>query len=458
MLPRVRPFPFLLGLYLIACTGCATRPSLSVAPFSADVTVPVGHGLMGGYWRASAIADTLFARGFVLQGGDLPVVVVSVDWCEIRNDAYDRWRDALAAAAGTTRERVLVTCVHQHEAPVADLAAQHALEDRDLPDGVCSVEFHELAVQRVAAALRHAALTPRRLTHLGMGQARVDRIASNRRYLLPDGRPSFNRGSASALNVLAREAPEGTIDPWLRTLSFWDGNQPVVAFSSYATHPMSYYRTGEVSADFPGVARARRQVETPGCLQVYATGASGNVTAGKYNDGSRANRAILADRLHAAMVGAWENTRRVPIGRMTFRTTPLRLPPRDDPGFTLPDLQRRLDLSRPASQRNYAALGISWRERIARDQPIDVPAVDFGPAQLLLLPGEAYIEYQLAAQRLRPDQFVLVAGYGEAGPGYVPTEQARRELDANLGDWCWVGPGCEPLLLEAVRRSLASGL
>ncbi|MBT3470083.1 MAG: hypothetical protein HOD72_08270 [Opitutae bacterium] len=30
-------------------------------------------------------------------------------------------------------------------------------------------------------------------------------------------------------------------------------------------------------------------------------------------------------------------------------------------------------------------------------QPIDVPSIDFGPAQLLLLPGESYVGYQLAA-------------------------------------------------------------
>ena len=35
------------------------------------------------------------------------------------------------------------------------------------------------------------------------------------------------------------------------------------------------------------------------------------------------------------------------------------------------------------------------------------------PAQLVLLPAESYVEYQLLAQKLRPDDFVLVMGYGE---------------------------------------------
>ncbi|MDP7050457.1 MAG: hypothetical protein QF600_00880, partial [Verrucomicrobiota bacterium] len=83
----------------------AAAPKFTVAPFSADVTVPIGHGMMGGLWKSKSIVDPLYAKGVVLSGGDKPVVFVSVDWCEIRNASFDRWREALAKAAGTTRER-----------------------------------------------------------------------------------------------------------------------------------------------------------------------------------------------------------------------------------------------------------------------------------------------------------------------------------------------------------------
>jgi len=426
----------------------------AVAPFTVDVTIPLGHGAVAGQWRVTSVDDPLYAKGIVLTGPERPIVFVSVDWCEIRNDAYDRWRDVLAAAAGTTRERILVSSVHQHDAPVADLAAQRLLVEHGLPGAICDLEFHETAVQRVASALRVALREPRPITHLGLGQAKAEKIASNRRYLLPDGSPTHGRGSSSGANVLAREAPEGTIDPWLKTLSFWDGDHPVVALSSYATHPMSYYRTGEVSADFPGIARARRQQETPGCLQIYVSGASGNVTAGKYNDGARANRAALADRLHAAMVAAWHATRRQPLATLAFRSTTVRLAPREDAGFTESDLQKKLVPGVAIREQNLAALGLSWRQRSAAGQPIDVPLIDFGSAQLLQLPGEIYVEYQLAAQRMSPDSFVFVAGYGESATGYLPTEQAWAERDRNLADWCWVAPGSEQPMLDAIRRVL----
>ena len=71
---------------------------------------------------------------------------------------------------------------------------------------------------------------------------------------------------------------------------------------------------------------------------------------------------------------------------------------------------------------------------------------------LLVLPGETYVEFQLAAQKLRPDSFVCVAGYGDGATGYVPTEKHRAEHDSNLSDWCWVAPGSEPVLLEAIQQ------
>jgi hypothetical protein len=426
----------------------------SIATFTADVTVPKNHGMMGGYWKSKSVADPLFAKGVALFGGEKPVVFVSVDWCEIRNDAFDAWRDALAQAAGTTRERVLVSSIHQHDAPIADLTAQRILEERGLEGSICDLKFHQAAVKNVATALREEMSNRQRVTHIGMGQAKVEKLASNRRYLLPDGEPAFNRGSASGKNILAAQAPEGTIDPWLKTLTFWDGDRPVAALSGYATHPMSYYRTGEVSADFPGDARARRQRETPDCLQIYFSGASGNVTAGKYNDGSRRNRAVLAKKLYNGMVDAWKATQRQPLERIEFRNTKVRLEPRNHEAFTVAAYEKTLQKGTDHWDQCRDAMGMSWRRRADAGHQIDVPVIDFGPAQLLLLPGEIYVEYQLAAQRMAPDSFVMVAGYGECAPGYIPTEKHWAENDSNLRDWCWIHPGAEQPLLNAMRRVL----
>jgi hypothetical protein len=194
----------------------------------------------GGITPAQKVDDPLFAYGLVLLGAGKPIVLMAIDWCEIRNDAYSRWQTVLAEAAKTTPERVLLACVHQHDAPIADLEAERILESHKASGRICDLEFHERAVQRVAKALKDSLPSPRPFSHIGLGQTKVGGVASNRRYLGSDGKPRFNRMSATR-DANIREQREGTVDPWLRTLSFWDRDRPLAAVSCYATHPMSYY-------------------------------------------------------------------------------------------------------------------------------------------------------------------------------------------------------------------------
>jgi hypothetical protein len=434
--------------------GAAAPPVVELCPFSAEVTVPPGHALMGGGIQpARKIDDPLFTHGFVLRGAGRPVVVAVVDWCEIRNDAHGRWREVLARAAGTVPSRVLVSSVHQHDAPVADLEAERLLRAANARGSVCDLAFHEKAVQRVGRAVRKALDKPRLITHVGTGQARVEKVASNRRYLARDGKPAFGRTSATR-DAFARAAPEGTIDPYLRMLSFWDDDRPVLALAVYAVHPMSYYGKGGVSADFVGLARRRFQAELPAVAVLYASGASGNVTAGKYNDGAPANRAVLADCLHRAMRAAWKETRRRALAQVAFRSVAYRLEPRNDAGFRLAELTKRLKEDRRPFGQCLAALGLSWRKRTDAGHRLDLPVLDLGTAQLLLLPGEAYVEFQLHAQQMRRGSFVVCLGYGECATGYVPIERAVKENDDNLLDWCWVAPGAEKALLAALKKAL----
>lgn len=430
----------------------------SLVPFAADVTIPLGHPCMGGgISPARTVVDPLEAIGFVLAGGTLerPVVLVSVDWCEIRGEAYDAWRDALAAVAGTDRERVLVTTIHQHDAPVMDPEAQRILEAHGAAGAVCDVAFGELAIARVAEALRGAmARPPWTFTHLGIGRAPVERVASNRRFVRPDGSISYHRTSASH-EPAAHDAPEGTIDPWLTTLSFWDGDQPLLALSHYAVHPMSHYGKGEVSADFIGAARRARTRSLPGVTQVYVSGCSGNVTAGKYNDGSSENRPVLAARMEAAMATAWAGTRRTPLQRVAFRSVPLTFEPRTGPGHTPDDLAERLANDAKPFDQCLAAMALSWRRRLASGEPVDLPVLDLGRAALVLLPGESYVEYQLLAQHMRPDATVVAVGYGESATGYIPTSLQLAEGDENLGDWYWVSESAEAVLRDGLERVLA---
>jgi len=407
----------------------------------------------GGIVPAREIVDPLFAHGFILQGIGKPVAFVALDWCEVRNGAYELFRDKFAKAVGTDPVRVMLCCLHQHDAPIADLEAQQLLEKHRAKGAICDIPFLEKTASHVADDAEDALKDAKVVTHVGTGEAKVEKVASNRRYTDANGRVQYNRVSATR-DPKIRDAEEGTIDAFLKTLSFWNGDTPLLGLSAYATHPMSYYGKGGVSADFVGMARRRRQADTPKVFQMYASGCSGNVTAGKYNDGDPANRAVLADRMHAAMAAAWKATKKTPVKEVAFRSVRLSLEARSSTGFSEEELTKRLkDDPKPFGQ-CLAALGLSWKKRVDAGRPIDLPVLDFGGAVLAVLPAESYVEFQLAAQEQRPESFVLVAGYGECGPGYIPIERAWKENDGNLADWCWVNPGSEKRMTDAIGKAL----
>jgi hypothetical protein len=451
---------------LLTCGGLASSCALPrqgtrgfrIATFEADITPPIGHPLMGGGIEPAREMQTrLTARGFVLISGspEQSVVFVVLDWCELRNSSYLEWQQRLASAAETTRERVFVTCNHVHDAPIMDADAERILGEFGAAGRVCDSAFNKEALSRTVMAVHEALPKARHLTRIGFGKSVVENVASNRRFIRSNGEISFARTS-STKDPEAHSAPEGTIDPILRMLSFWSGRTVVAILSVYSTHPMSTYGRGLVSWDFVGDAREKMTKLIPSALHIYASGCSGNVTAGKFNDGTAERRGELSSRLFAGMKAAWEDSYQVRPSRAKVCTTTFELSSRREPEFSRKGLGLRLKTDQKPFGQCLAALGLSWLERVEAGVPLSLQAIDFGPIVLLLLPAESYVEYQLYAQAIRPDAFIICVGYGECGPGYIPTEIAWREKDTNLRDWCWVAPGAETILKGAISKILKS--
>ena len=441
-----------LALAIPGLSGATDPSGLRLGQFSAEINPPVGHPCMGGgISPVVSYLDPLFAKGIVLIAkGHAPVVIVSADWCEIRHTAHDAWRKALADATGTTPERVLVSSVHQHDAPVADLRAEEILKKAGSKGSVCFADFHAVAVARVARAAKIAIGNLKTVDKICASRIPVQDVSSNRRTLDSKGRIRFDRGSTTR-DAELRQGETGVIDPDMAMISLESSGQALAALFCYATHPMSQYGKGAVSADFPGLARRMVEQAHPGLQAIYLSGCSGNVTAGKYNDGAPGNRMLLAGRLAEAMTKALATAKPLKNPGFRFASVPYSLAFRNTLGFDTASLEAKLHAPRSFDQ-CLAAMGLSCQERLQR--PLDLPILDFGGAALLLAPGESYVEYQLYAKSLRPEAVVLCAGYGESVTGYVPTEKAWAEKDSNLGDWCWVAPGSEDPLKVALKTAL----
>lgn len=403
--------------------------SIELATFQADVTPPVGSPLCGGGVKPTiGVQDPLSARGIILlPKGQAPIVLCSVDWTGIANSAYDEWRETLAKAAGTTADRVAVQALHQHDAPFADYDTHDLLAKHGLEGFTFNREFAEEALTRTGKAVKEALKTTVPVTHYGAGSAEVFEVASNRRILDENGKVRVMRFTACA-DPAIRAEPVGTIDPLARVIAFWNVDKPVAVLSYYATHPQSYYNTGMVSYDFPGMARALREAAIPGAVHIHFTGAGGNIGAGKWNDGSPENRPVLAKKLADGLKRAWEACEKQPIKAKdlvwTVRPTPLPVREEIDEAYEQKVLANP---KAPDGARRQAARELVWRKRCAEGYAIPIQVLHIKEDAIVHMPGELFVEYQIMAQEEKPNAVVATAAYGEYGPGYIGTKIAYAQ-------------------------------
>lgn len=401
-----------------------------LARFEVNATPPMGHSLCGGWIKpVVGVDDPLSLRGVVLMGSGLPIVLAALDWTGVMDESHRLWTEALADAAHTTPDRVALHCVHQHNAPFIDRDGNALLKAAGASSLLYDEKFVDDLMKRSAEAVR-AALTPAApVTHVRSGKAPIKEVACNRRVIGANGKIKYTRTSATK-DPAARAEPDGAIDPLLRSVSFFHRDKPLARLYYYTTHPMSYYGDGRVSSDFVGLARTRRDADEPGVLHVYFTGAAGNITAGKYNDGSKPMRGVLTDRVHAGMVAADRDadSHVHALDAPRWLTSAFRFGPRSD--LDLDKLKAIVaDPKQTLVNRNRDAMACGWLARVASKRPILLSRLDLGEGGpiLLHLPAETFVEYQLDAQRIAPERFLATAAYGDGGPWYIPLQRSFAE-------------------------------
>jgi hypothetical protein len=318
---------------------------------------------------------------------------------------------------------VVIHTVHQHDAPICDFTAEKILKENNIPLGCFDGTFARKLIERLQKSILASLNDVIEVTDIALGSADVVEVASNRRIYKKDGRIVSMRGS-SCKDSLMRSMPEGLVDPEVSLVSFWNEDQPLAVLSFYATHPQSYYLTQIANPDFPGIARFMRQLAVPDALHIHFNGAGGNIAAGKYNDGSHENRLILAEKLADGMKRAWENSKRKRItsNQINWNTYSVALPPAEG----LDEIEKKMrDKENWFNYYLANSMGkLGWLKRHQAGKTIDLGCLSLGEVRLLFMPGELFVEYQLAAKAMRPDLFVAMAAYGDYGPFYIGTKEA----------------------------------
>lgn len=426
-----------VALLLAACAALSAA-SPKVASFRADATPAMGEPNIP-VQPVTSVMDPLYVKGIVLDDGQRRYVIAAIDWCGVGGSLDLNLRTRMAQAAGTEVKYVALQSIHQHTAPYADGDGYDYMAHRNLPPLRLSDVYVATLGSNIEDAIRAAASRLQPFDTIGTSAVKVDRVASMRR-IWKNGKALTRYSSTAKTPELAAE-PEGGIDPYLRTITFAQGNKPIVRLHYYATHPQTFCCDGRVTADFPGMARDRIEKEE-GLDHVYFTGAAGDVTVGKYNTGKDEERLALAGRLFDAMKAATAATKYERAGKIEWRYEELFLPKLQDAA--------PIDTSQPHQIISRTASVLAFT---ARTRPLPASLLRIGNVVIVHLPGEPMLEFQKFALANSRGRFLAFAGYGDISPGYLCTDEAFRqggyEPSASRG-----AQGTEARVKELLRKLL----
>ena len=410
----------------------------------ADVTPPLGHPLCSGWLKPAKVIDDPLRAGHRAVGRKLFRILRLIG---AACAAMPTWPGAAWPGAAHTTPKRGGSMPPSPRYAFVDLGPLLSAAGLSLARMLISSMPPCKSRDRPSKSLRKqpASRTTARET-------RVHDVASNRRVLGPDGKVQFWRGSATP-DAKARAAPQGLIDPWLKVLGFWNGDTPLAALHFYASHPMSYYGKGRVSSDFCGLARERRQDDLPSVRQLYFNGAAGNIAAGKYNDGAPANRRLLSERIYEGMKAAWAAMERRPVTGWTWHAETVSFEPRSEEAFSRTTNTAILgDAKATTAGKAIAAFQSPWLNRLS-DRSRAVLAGGTCSGRGTARSHSSNI--QLFAQAQRKDGFICTAGYGDGGPGYIPTRHAYDEGGYET-TVALAAPSCEDTMQAAIRNLLKS--
>jgi hypothetical protein len=217
----------------------AGAAKVEVTPKARDLTI-----------ATDSIRDPLFARVIVVDDGRGCAVLVGLDLGGVStalvNDAVTR----ASAATGCPAENFIVSATHTHSSNTQGLG-QGPPTARTVADAI--VEAAGTAKSRLAPA------------RVGYGHTSVD---------LNVNRDLFN----SKLEWRQEPNPNGPSDKTLAVVEFIGAdNVPIAVYMNYAMHPINFYLSGVISADFPGEAsRYIEELFDNRTIAVFSQGASGD--------------------------------------------------------------------------------------------------------------------------------------------------------------------------------------
>ena len=233
-----------------------------------DITPKVGCWLEGipRAQPSNAIHDPLHARALVLEEGGNRICLISCDLIGFTTEFCSGMRENIARALGTTVDRIVVACAHNHSGP-ATIGVLGDSEHVD-PDYLDALSTKLVQICQEASDKAEPAL-------LGVGRGQETTVSEYRRLWTKDGRILMNWEEFPQDQIVG-PAEEGDPDLGVVKVVTTSGKTIAVVFN-YACHPNSMPGDNfTITADFPGYA-ADLIEEALGGIALFTNGAQGSV-------------------------------------------------------------------------------------------------------------------------------------------------------------------------------------
>lgn len=407
-----------------------------------DISPAVGNEQPGGYGKAyhRSFHDPCKARAAVFDDGKTRVAIVGIDALFIRRQTVQAVRRAIQQRCGIEPTSILISASHTHSGGPIGYYLPGEFDDASplvksliYDHTVCANPAYLARVEQGIIEAVCEADAHRAPARCGAGFGREDKVAFNRRFRMKDGFTMTHPGQGNPAII----EPAGPMDPQVGVLGAWTDEGVflgcIVNFACHATTG-----PGGISADYiayvektiqglmgekavilflPGAAGDVTQVDNRSPYQIKQFGeVSSRFVGGSV--GAEAVKALLAMEQAAA-----------PFETVASRDRVLRIPRRRP---SAEHLARALKLVKKdpktvdATEWTFAKETVVLDARIAREPlvPVEVQAVQVGPAVFLACPAEYFCQFGLDLKAGSTFPFTFPVSLANDSIGYVPTEEA----------------------------------
>jgi len=403
--------------FLAATAAAGAGVALAAASAPAGLKVGVGRAVitpqgpvwMSGYASRNHPSDgvihDLWAKALAIEdSGGGRAVLVTTDLIGLPHEVAEEVAGRLKAKHGLVRSQIVLNSAHTHSGPVVwpNLKSMYFLgpEDRDR-----LIQYSKKLTDDLVA-VADAAMADRAPAQVSVGHGSVG-FGMNRRE-------TTQKGVRLGVN---QKGPVDHDVPVLKVASP-DGKLRAVLFA-YACHNTTLggdiYK---INGDYAGFAEIELEKALPGTTAMFAIlcGADQNPHPRGKMELAEQHGKTLADEVRRVLGGELRPVRG-PV-RTAYEVTELRFAPHERATFekeaTSPDKYRQA--------RAKLMLAAYDAGRPVRSMPYPVQAVRLGDdLSLVALAGEVTVEYALRLKREFPKENLVVLGYTNEVPCYIPS-------------------------------------